>query len=545
MSCFRTHWGGLRRKGSAEKPTRSGGSAAKPDEYAVFVFYNIGWQSSLFYELANHAEALHQDLWEALDMKSADVVMLSGCGEVGKGLGERWLTLVRKICGPGFCVVHQGHYTSIVRVHTVEVLEGPSLRGPLSRYHTYRTCQHLRVQWKDSAAEPIDLFNVHSPSSGKHKLTPAVRGEILAWFCQNMGTRAIIGGDLNTSRVTLANAFRNIPDVQYCYEKDHAHGDLVVAKGLPGAFSVACDAHATTDAHRMVVVMLKCATHPPLEDAAAAGSAAESADMSACAAPADASNDRATQAVAQYDARADRDDYPFLSEVERDSSSEEQPDKPAQPAPPSYPLADAMFQALGEHLDAGEAEREFFEHLKESLWTGDWLGPRGGTKKSPQAAKKRLERLLSKATEVRCTYQARLADEGEISDKNFRRSLTEQETTLVHNAWMNDVADWMNEECLHQYVELLKQEPSGKGAGSGASPAHGKVGKHGGKAGGKAGKDEVSAAKPADSCCASACNDSLSNIESTSGKVRVMPSDAGAQGSTSSLGAGCGISSIP
>ena len=89
-----------------------------------------------------------------------------------------------------------------------------------------------------------------------------------------------------------------------------------------------------------------------------------------------------------------------------------------QPAPPSYPLADAMFQALGEQLDAGEAERELLGHLEEALWTGDWLGPHGGTKKSPQAAKKRLERLLSKATEVRCTYQARLVDEGKISDRD-------------------------------------------------------------------------------------------------------------------------------
>jgi len=158
-----------------------------------------------------------------------------------------------------------------------------------------------------------------------------------------------------------------------------------------------------------------------------------------------------------------------------------------------------MFKALGEQLDAGEAEREFFEHLEESLWTGDWLGPRGGTKKSPQAAKKRLERLLSKATEVRCMYQARLVGEGEISDWDFSRSLTEREATLVHNAWMNDVADWMNEECLAKYEELMKQEASWKGAGSAASRAHGKVGKRGGKAGGKAGKHEASAAKPADS----------------------------------------------
>ena len=158
MSCFRTHWGGLRRKGSAEKPTRSGGSAAKPDAYGVFAFYNIGWQSSLFYELANHAETLHQDLWEALEMKSADVVMLSECGEIGIGLGERWTALVRDTCGPGFKVVHQGHYTSIVRVETVEVLEEPSLRGPLSRHHTYRMCQHLRVRLIASGGGPIDLL---------------------------------------------------------------------------------------------------------------------------------------------------------------------------------------------------------------------------------------------------------------------------------------------------------------------------------------------------------------------------------------------------
>jgi len=162
-------------------------------------------------------------------------------------------------------------------------------------------------------------------------------------------------------------------------------------------------------------------------------------------------------------------------------------------------LAGALFKALGEQLDAGEAEREVFGHLEKSLWTGDWLGPHGGIKKSPQAAKKRLERLLSKTIEVRCKYQGRLVEEGQIRDKIFSRSLTEAETTLVHNAWMNDVADWMSDECLAKYEELMKQEASGKSAGSAASPAHAKVRQRGGKAGGKAGKHEASAAKPADS----------------------------------------------
>ena len=159
------------------------------------------------------------------------------------------------------------------------------------------------------------------------------------------------------------------------------------------------------------------------------------------------------------------------------------------PAEPSFPLADAMFKALGEKLDAGDAERELFGQLEEKLWTGDWIDPQsGGSMKSPLAAKQRLERLLSKTNDVRRTYQARLADEGNISDKDFNRSLSEPETTLVHNSWMNDVSTWMNQECLDQYNELLSQaNVASKSAGKPASSA--------GK--GSAGKPASSAGKMA------------------------------------------------
>ena len=141
------------------------GSAAERGAHGVIAYYNVGWQSSRFNKLARHRRSLSDDLFEAVETKYADVILLSERGEIGKGLGERWAALVRSICGPGFRVDHQGHYTSIVRAETVEVLEGPSLKGPPSRFHADRTCQHLRVQWKDSAAEPIDLFNVHAASS--------------------------------------------------------------------------------------------------------------------------------------------------------------------------------------------------------------------------------------------------------------------------------------------------------------------------------------------------------------------------------------------
>ena len=74
-----------------------------------------------------------------------------------------------------------------------------------------------------------------------------------------------------------------------------------------------------------------------------------------------------------------------------------QPDKPS-----SYPLADALFQAVGSKLDAGEKERELFSHLAEQLWTGDCLdASSAGNVSQPSALKARLERLLVKATHIR------------------------------------------------------------------------------------------------------------------------------------------------
>ena len=50
---------------------------------------------------------------------------------------------------------------------------------------------------------------------------------------------------------------------------------------------------------------------------------------------------------------------------------------------------------------------------------------------------------------------------------DFNRSLTEEETKMLHNLWMNDVSSWMSVECLLLYNNLLKQgndvENKGKG----------------------------------------------------------------------------------
>ena len=84
--------------------------------------------------------------------------------------------MLHRIVGPEFDLTHQGHYTAIVRRATVQVIEAPSLKGPLSPLpaHFYRIAQHLKVQIKDSAEMPIDVWNCYSPSSKVHRHTATV-----------------------------------------------------------------------------------------------------------------------------------------------------------------------------------------------------------------------------------------------------------------------------------------------------------------------------------------------------------------------------------
>ena len=106
----------------------------------------------------------------------------------------------------------------------------------------------------------------------------------------------------------------------------------------------------------------------------------------------------------------------------------------------SFPLANALLKVIGSQLDAGEKERELFGQLAELLWRGEFLvSSAEGTVPQPRASKGRLERLIAKALDVRKTYHNRLYNGGEICDRDWKRSLQPEETTKLHNAWMNDV----------------------------------------------------------------------------------------------------------
>ena len=166
----------------------------------------------------------------------------------------------------------------------------------------------------------------------------------------------------------------------------------------------------------------------------------------------------------------------------------------------SYPLADALFKAIGEQLDAGETERHFFSELAEQLWRGNFLMPSAaGPVSQAYASKARLERMLSKVTEIRKRYHLRMFNVNEIQDTDFKRSLTHDETKSLHNFWMNDVGAWMSPDCLQQYNDLMQEaDELDKGKGKGKAEKGWVKGKDKGKGKGKGkGKDKGSAAKPA------------------------------------------------
>ena len=129
------------------------------------------------------------------------------------------------------------------------------MQGPLTSWldHEYWMCQHLQVSLRTSAGKLINVYNVHSPGSNKHPLTPTVRADILEWFATNAAKPALIGGDLKSSRLSLDAVFKDYRDIHYCYEKNHFQGDVVIARGLD-AESMPCEVMSTSKEHRMCVV---------------------------------------------------------------------------------------------------------------------------------------------------------------------------------------------------------------------------------------------------------------------------------------------------
>ena len=130
----------------ADDTSMSAISEEKPGITLVIAFYNITWDNSRFNNMDKHERTLTEDIKAALDTYNTDVLLLSECGAIGKGLYEdKWLPMLHRICGDGYEVTHQAHYTSIVKLDTLQITVAPSLQGPLSTHpgHECQVCQHF------------------------------------------------------------------------------------------------------------------------------------------------------------------------------------------------------------------------------------------------------------------------------------------------------------------------------------------------------------------------------------------------------------------
>ena len=454
--------------------------------HAVIAFYNITWDNSRFNQQTKHENTLSNDLRAALDDFNADAVLLSECGQINYGLTPSlFLPMLRGICGTGFHISHQSHYTSIVRESTMEITVEPSLKGPLTTHpgHEFRMCQHLQVRVKDSVAKPIDIFNVHSPSSAAKPLIFTVRGHILKWFLNNMKEQTIIGGDLNTCPLSLDHVFQQDKKAFLCFEEPHLHGDISIVRGL-NAESVPCDIQSTSKTHRMCVVMVTLPRRESTVKKLEAGSSLEKPPITEVTPgvmeriPKEETEEtrgpgkRAAESVVESSSmekvtRVDIDSSPEQEEETggpEDRAAHSSADKPATPAASvsaavvPFPEADAIFKAVGDKVDAGEEERALYGPLAQHLWKGTFVKytPNGPVTQG-YASKDRFERMLNKAKEIRRMYHLRLFNNGAVCDTDIWRSLTEEETALLHNAWMNDVTEWMTAECLDKYETLLRE----------------------------------------------------------------------------------------
>ena len=480
----------------------------------VVASYNITWDNGRlsFGHWHQHVLNLEADLRTAIDIYHADLVLLQECGEIEQGLDAKpWLSLLRKICGPDYVATHQSHFTSIVKA-TVVVLAGPSLQGPLTTWpgHEYRMCQHMKVDLKGNSSGAVDIYSVHSPSSVERPLSATVRHHVLEWFASVASSRALIVGDLDSSVHSLNVSLRGHSDIACLFEDDHMHGDIAIAKGLPTAESLPCEADSTNKAHRMVVVMVPLpvgvALTPNLgqQDWAALAKPGpfQSESNAAKLAPSNGSGSAGKPGPSQSNRSAakpvhPRPSYPAgnpgpsksdhsaaslesnpcaddtVAVVSGPSQSQSNaaklapplaqyrdslPEAPGPslsksnaaelaPALESHPLADAMFQAIGELLDTVEAARMLFSDLAELLWTGNLFisSATTGTVSHSHfhASKQRLERMLRKAIEIRQKYQTELYDTQKIADLDFKRPLEKSEMRDLHNQWMNDVGSWL------------------------------------------------------------------------------------------------------
>ena len=348
------------------------------------------------------------------------------------------------------------HYACIVRTSTIDITKEPSLTEALCPLpnHEYRRSQYLQITLKSPIAyKPIDVYNLHSPSSANRPLTAGIREQILRWMFVNTAERALVGGDLNTSVFSLEYQLGKA--WQFYFQPNHKHGDLSCGKGIAAA-SVPCFIDSTSKDHTMCIVHVTFDKLKP-EKGCSPFLPESIPEVSFLRNPIT----RETWDDMSESENEKEDDL-AVGPPELIPSGENMFAVQAQQRE-STRYADSMLRAFEQAQDPrGDECEQLLTLLEARLWNPVYKVPSGETRgirythERPADARLRLDRLIAKALQVRTKYHALLYEMWCIDDDDFERSLTEDEMKHVHNLWMNDVKEWMSDDCYQLYTDLLK-----------------------------------------------------------------------------------------
>ena len=151
---------------------------------------------------------MQADIRKAFLTFHVDVLCLSEVGAIEDGLPDCFreflMTTTSALTGPsqhslkGFSVPLHSHYAAIICLDRLDIVKEPALSGELHSPHPFRRAQFMTVVLCDSVEKPIAIMNNHSPASKHCPFKPGARTKVLQALISLAGSRAIIGGDLNT-----------------------------------------------------------------------------------------------------------------------------------------------------------------------------------------------------------------------------------------------------------------------------------------------------------------------------------------------------------
>ena len=244
-------------------------------------FYNVGLNKNQVNKKGWKIKErkLKEDIVNAFEKHSLDVLCLCELGELNDGLGDQlseglegwiWSMIADSAVQP-VQIYGDGHYCTIIKAGRVAVKGYKVVQG-FHPQQPERSFQHFRVL-VDDIASVVTIVNCHAPASKKTGLTMAGRKHYLQAFHDASGADPFIwGGDINTGVMNLSSLMKDLDmkfklepssaaqpgavEVVYSHPLRAKHGDLALVHGLC-AIQVNSEVgnfqQGVSDAHDLVV----------------------------------------------------------------------------------------------------------------------------------------------------------------------------------------------------------------------------------------------------------------------------------------------------